>query len=615
MRVTTQLTRKPPINRTLLAVFLGLGLTAAPAASQQSPDGLVFRRVWTSSAENPGVGGFPPVRGRFFSMLVGNAQDLAIYDLAEDRVEVLTDRWADRDSADMTGGPLLSPDGTRLVYRYTHWGENGGEVQLRMINRDGSGERILLQELLGMNDAGTNFSFQIQPLAWMPDGATIIAEQHVPGTTEIVLVSARDGSRRTVGSYDVRAIGRLDLSADGRFAAFDLAVDDNGNRDIHAVDLETGSSWALVGGNGNDQLMGWDPDGSGIFFYSNRELGGGIWKLSVRDGRAVGEPVLVRGDVWDMLPIGFSGNQFFYRVSLAQAQIRTASVDIAAGHVITPPTMIRPPTEGWSRDPAWSPDVRHLAFLDYPGGNWALSSGRLAIRSVYTGETRYLEFPFLAGATLHWTENGLLVVGTHDGVSGIYRLDLSSGDVSLLQERPREGWNGLTISPDGRTYYFHRDNSEILARDIATGSETLLGRIEGVTRRMGISPDGSTLAMRVPPDLGMGGHTSVDSRLFVLPTAGGEAREIYQGEALRATTFLEFTPDNRYVVGASFWQPEGVWRIPVDGSSEPLKILEGEAPRSFRLSSDGRRIAYWDWQDPEGSTELWVIEGLVGSGR
>jgi hypothetical protein len=56
-----------------------------------------------------------------------------------------------------------------------------------------------------------------------------------------------------------------------------------------------------------------------------------------------------------------------------------------------------------------------------------------------------------------------------------------------------------------------------------------------------------------------------------------------------------------------------VWRFPVDGG-EPVKILEGEAPRGFRMSPDGRRLAYWEWPDPEGAQELWVIEGLTEAG-
>jgi Tol biopolymer transport system component len=356
--------------------------------------------------------------------------------------------------------------------------------------------------------------------------------------------------------------------------------------------------------------MGWDPDGSGIFFYSNRDLGRGIWKLSVADGRVTGTPELVRGDVWDLIPRGFSGDQYFYEVVRASAQVRTATLDIASGQVVTPPTMIREPAEGWSRDPAWSADGRYLAFLDYPANiPWGASQARLGIRSVYTGETRYLSFPFPSGAELHWGPDSeeMMVIGRHGGVSGIHRLDLRSGEITLLRERPELGpQSALSLSPDGSTYYFHRDRSEIWAGDVATGRETLLARVDGVLRRIGVSPDGQTLVLRA-------GDFDEETRLVVLPASGGEPREIYRGQIIRGGGFfLAITPDGHYVVVASFAPPASVWRFSMDGG-EPVKLLEGESPRSFRLSPDGRRIAYWDWPDQDGATELWVIEGLTSS--
>jgi Tol biopolymer transport system component len=310
------------------------------------------------------------------------------------------------------------------------------------------------------------------------------------------------------------------------------------------------------------------------------------------------------------MPRGFSGDQYFYEVVRASAQVRTATLDIASGQVVTPPTMIREPAEGWSRDPAWSADGRYLAFLDYPVGiPWGASQARLGIRSVYTGETRYLGFPFPSGARLYWGPDAeeMMVIGRHGGVSGIHRLDLRSGDITLLREAPELGpASSLSLSPDGSTYYFHRDRSVIWAGSVATGRETLLARVDGALRRIGVSPDGQTLVLRA-------GHFGEETRLVVLPASGGEPREIYRGPVLmNGSSFLEITPDGRYVVAASFAAPVGVWRFSMDGG-EPVKLLEGEAPRSFRLSPDGRRIAYWEWPDPDGATELWVIEGLTSS--
>jgi Tol biopolymer transport system component len=601
MNATNPSPRRVLRGGALLAVGAAI-IALAPTAngSQSLQEDLVFRRVHVSSAVDYWFGGVPAM-GRFFQGTTGGG-NLGIYDLAQDRFNVLK-----ADSTEFLLYSLISRDGSRLAAFWATFPRDGSvsENQLRVISRDGTDERTLVSE---------PGPFWLSPMAWTPDGRSIIAQQRRTGMAalgglELVQVSMDDGTRRVITRLDVQAIPALSVSPDGRYGAYGIAVDDTGARDIYAVDLADGRTWPLVSGNGEDKLMGWQPDGSAVFFYSNRELGWGIWRLGVANGRPAGEPELVRGDVWDMAPRGFSGDQFFYRVSRAVAQIRTATVDVASGSVLTPPTMIRPPSEGWSRNPAWSPQGDYLAFLDYPAGEgWDANHARLGIRSVHTGETRFLPFPFPSAAQLYWgpESESIRVLGIRDGVRGLHRLDLRTGSVELLREFPRgPEAGGLTFSPDGRSYYFHRDRSELWAADIASGRERLVARVEGINRRVSVSPDGETLIV-------MTGDHLKENAIVLVPAAGGEPREIWRGEGILAGgPFFHMTPDNRYVLAGEFLPPEGIWRFSVDGSEEPVQLLEGEAPRGFRMSADGRRIAYWEFPELEGSAEMWVIEGLA----
>lgn len=434
-------------------------------------------------------------------------------------------------------------------------------------------------------------------------------------------ISLRDGNVRTLTRFTTGSPVKAFVSPDSRYVAYDFLPFDSTDADIYALDLEGGQPRAVIRGNGNDRLMGWDPDGSGILFYSNRELTRGIWRIGVRDGTATGDPELVRADVWDLIPMGFSGDQYFYAVVREAPQIRTATLDVEAGQVINPPAPIREPSEGRSTDPAWSPDGSHLAFLDNPAGvPWQVSRARLGIRSVHTGETRYLRFPFSTGSTIHWVPDArtMTVFGRHNGQRGVFRMDLQTGEIQKVLDRderdPRDWRNeqqGIGLSPDGRTYYFHHAQNEVYARDIATGRVTLVGRVPGPGRlwaRVAVTADGETLVVRT------GRNLATDAGLYTLPASGGESREVYRGPALpQINTSLQVTPDSRYIVAASLGS---IWRFPMAGG-EPLKLLEGEVHRQFQLSPDGRRIAYWDWgnMECEGAGEIWVIEGLVGSGR
>jgi len=586
------------------ARVLTLSLLAASAMAQApGGDGLVFRRIWRSGDDSAGtlVLMGPPGAGRYLPRVEYATGQLTSYDLQRGEWTRVTGG----DSTVTYGGieqTVVSPDGNQFAYiRPAYF--NNGNAQLRIVERGGRNDHVLRTILNGR---------WIWNLTWIPDGSGIVTTEMPGGVSrpvEIVLTSTTDGDARILERYENTGIGPLFISTDGRYVAYDVTPEGSDDADIYTLDLRGGEPTGVVRGNGHDQIMGWAPDGSGIFYYSNRELRHAIWHLPVVDGHAGGAPRLIRDDVWSLVPLGFSGSQYFYRVVREGPQVRTATLDLDAGHLVNPPVPIREPWQPWSGNPAWSPDGRYLAFLDFATNvPWEGAQARLGIRSVHTGETRYLPFPFAPGADPWWRPDArtMTIFGQYRNQPGVYQLDLQSGAVTALVPRDSTmGESGFGLSPDGKTAYFHRDRNRIVALDLTTGRETILAEVEGLWRRIAVSPDGKTLVVRA-------GGCFEESRLLVLPATGGEPREIYRGMHLGCSDFLAIGPDSKFVVAAVF--PAAIWRFSMQGG-EPVKLLDGENPRGFDMSLDGRRIAYWDLPNGQGNWELWVIEGLVGRGR
>ncbi len=83
----------------------------------------------------------------------------------------------------------ISPDGQQIAYS---WIKGAKSVELRIIGRDGSGQRVVYA-----NEDVIN----ILPEAWTPDGREIFARfQLTDGTYQLVFVSTVDGSVRVVKS-------------------------------------------------------------------------------------------------------------------------------------------------------------------------------------------------------------------------------------------------------------------------------------------------------------------------------------------------------------------------------------------------------------------------------
>jgi Tol biopolymer transport system component len=366
--------------------------------------------------------------------------------------------------------------------------------------------------------------------------------------------------------------------------------------------------------------MGWAPDGSGILFYSDRDLTQGIWFLPVAEGKAAGEPRLLKADVWGLNPLGFSRDAYYYGVTLEQPQIHTASVDFAAGRYLTPPAPVEDPSEGRSESAAWSPDGRYLAYIHRRNGD---PTSQLVIRTVAGDDKREIPLPLTLDrpALIQWTADGqaLLFQAREKGRRGFYRLDMTSGNtVRLGGEEEIEGnIRGGAFSPDGKVLYFTRQVEKglhhMVRMDLQSRSETVVASIPGdFFREPSVSPDGRTIAVSKFDNGEKGG------RIMLVPATGGEAVELYRTpEGIEYLGNVSWSPDGRFILfitpRAEEAQHDGLWRIAATGG-EPEQLLisdmrlQGAGPP--KLHPDGRRLAFSSGQL---KGEIWVMENVPGT--
>jgi Tol biopolymer transport system component len=632
--------RGGPTTAVELTAALGSQAEVSTQPTVQS-DSIVFRRI-LKLYDFMFYGRPPSPDGRYVSDVDWRTGDLAVFDLESsgssfwEGLRTVTDRgsWAEYRWAESS---VFSPDGERIAYAW--YGDDTG-VQgygLRIIDTDGSSMRVLVP-------AAEDHSY-VAVFDWSADGDHVLMALSDPNETRLSSVSVRDGSIRVLrrlSASGAGSIGRAFFSPDSRYVAYDYVANAvTFDRDIRVLAVDGSQEADVVAGNGNDRVMGWSLNGRGILFHSNRELRRAVWLQPIEQGGQVGEPELIKSDVWQLQPFGFAGDRYFYGVVTAWPHVETAVLDVPGGRVVSPPAPIEDPAEGGSRFGAWSPDGRQFAFLKTDNSSANATSGTLAIRTLETGETRLIPFPLSNVRRLWWGPDGrtMTVFGSHRGRGGIHRMDLQSGDIITVHELDqRAPWDIVNggFAPDGLTLYAvdsgfgdplarPADSEEpltLVAHDLTRGERRTLATLSAYAARVAVSPDGATLAV-YEQDTKMHGP----GRIRLLPLTGGEGRVVYSfpddglpdgprgffgpGNA------LAWTPDGSHILFGGFegGSESALYALSLERGAASLlmktTVRDGLNFRGFSLHPDGGRITLWGGNS---TGEIWVIEGLPGDG-
>jgi Tol biopolymer transport system component len=511
--------------RARLAVLSG---NVAPSSSE-----MVTRRVWAGPDVHV-MGSLSP-DGRYLSCVDATTGDLALRDLTTGKMRRLTNEG----SRPEVKASAISRDGKEVAYNWPN--KVGWYPDLRVMRVDGSAPRVLY------NEKGKFAS----PQDWSPDGKYILTELYIdPMIFQIAVISTVDGSAHVLKTLDWSPTN-IKFSPDGRYIAYDLQQQDSGNRDIFVLAADGSREIRLIEHPADDQLLGWTPDGNHILFASDRSGTMSAWMIRVTDGKPQGSPDLVKPDIGQIIPIGFTpAVSFYYGLAIGTGDVYTAEFDPATGRVLTEPQIATQRYVGWNVSPAWSPDDQYLAYI---------SRNRhkiITIRSLKTGEERDLspKLPFMWGP-IRWSPDGrLILVSGKDSKArhGLYLIDAQTAKAT-----PIEMWQGEIDMPawfpDGKRLLYRSWQLEagtikqtILVRDLETGRETEFFRPTPGVRidDIALSPDGRQVALTLLE------KETRFSVLKVLPVAGGEARELVRAKEPETNVgdSISWSSDSSFIV-------------------------------------------------------------------
>ncbi len=178
-------------------------------------------------------------------------------------------RAADMIYEKLTGIPGVF--GTKVTY-VTAIGEGRDRLyRLVVADADGENENVIMES-----------TDPIMSPAWSPDSRRIAYVSFEQNVSSIFIQTLRTGNRVRVSSR-VGINGSPAFSPDGRKLVLTLGGAD-GNLDIHVMDITTREVTRLTTNRSIDTEGSWSPDGSQIYFTSDRSGGPQIYRVDATGG-------------------------------------------------------------------------------------------------------------------------------------------------------------------------------------------------------------------------------------------------------------------------------------------------------------------------------------------
>jgi Tol biopolymer transport system component len=495
----------------------------------------------------------------------------------------------------------ISRDG-RWLASWHYDGASDGEI--RIVGADGAGLRTIYTR----RKANDWFEWGI-PTDWSPDGKYILVQfehgsQLQVGTNEFAAVSVADGSVRVLQTlpYSARYRPRFLYSPDGRHIAWDYPVTaGSSNSDLYLMPATGGPGTAIAASEGRETLAGWTASGD-LVFFSDRSGRNALYRLKMREGKAAGQPEILRADIGEWAPIGITANgALFYRERLTHSDAFIAPANPGGG---ARPLLDRYPGAGsvaaWSQDGAWlaihrlTPDRDRATFV---------------IRNVASGKEREIVTPIriMLNRRLLWSPNGraLLLMGASTQGDGLHRVDLADGAATILAT----GRDIEDFTPDGNLLVRMGTNRHmLLLEDRQTGQTRTLVRGTKVHRRIAISPDGKKLTY-VENLCQIGAEPCP---MFILDIASGAKRQIDSAFYNFGGADLTWSADGQRLLMTRSDKPRtefGLHLLSLGEPQSPPVLIPGTiGVNNPAISPDGKSIL---WRKTRIEESAWAMENFL----
>jgi Tol biopolymer transport system component len=553
-------------------------------AAESGTGKAIARQLWAGTANDLSSGASSD--GRLALFTDWSTGDLAAIELVTGNQRRLTHKGEESKGLDFAQYPVISPDGKLVAFS---WYQKGA-YELRVMGMaPGSEPRTLFAN----SEVPTIFA-----AGWSRDGKQLL----VKAGDRIAMLAVDSGALRVVKSFGRRGPGRMSLSPDGRYIAYDSAQAEEGpERDIFLLASDGSSEVPLVQHPAHDAGPIWTPDGSRVLFFSDRSGSLGLWSVLVAEGRAQGAPALIQPNAGQMSPLGFGRKGgFHYALPGGTNDLLLSEMDLETGRLLSEPVPVVSRYGRPTYRPEWSPDGRYLAYVVKTSSILARDGAlRVVVRDMETGREREMiqGFRTLDGVP-RWRPDGktLLAFGLPaDGGAKTLQLDVAAGSASPLPGS--QNWKDGCAFPQWSTasdavWCLLTDG--IVRRQLGSGEEKGRVQFERTSANTPLSPDGRWVAF-----------ADKNRALNLAPVAGGERRELWRLDSASEGCRLTWTPDSGYVLCSKDGQ---AWRIAASGGEARKLNIPIKGLRELRVHPDGKRVAIWA-QEP--GSQIWVLENFL----